>query len=549
MKPVVLIPVYNHEHAIGAVVDQVRAAGLPVLLVDDGSQPSCAGVLDTLSQSPGVSLFRRTENGGKGAAVMSGLAEAQRQGFTHAIQIDADGQHALSDLPRFLEAASSHPDALVTGVPQYDASVPKGRLYGRYLTHIWVWINTLSLAIKDSMCGFRVYPLARTLSAIVPSIGKRMDFDPGDRRAAGVGGHGGDQPPHEGDVPHRRGEPLRRALGQRAHLGHAHPALLRDALAPAEAVVAEAHEAMSAPRETHWANVAEGGFAAGMWLLYLIQRYLGRWPFRVALAPVLLFYVAKNKVARDASREYFQRLGIAPGFRTTFRHIGAFAESLMDKAMAVSGRFPFDKLRFTGREVMLESLAQGRGGLLVTAHMGCLEVCRLAAERKDGPKLNVLVHTQNAERFNAILQRLDPHSQVKLLQVTEFSPATAALLAQKVDAGEFVVIAADRVPLSDAAGRTVPATFLGQTAWFPVGPWVLASALKCQVILFTVLHEDDTYRVRFERLAEQVELPRGRREEAAVGYVQQYAQKLEQRCHESPYDWFNFFPFWEPPRA
>lgn len=179
MKAVVLIPVFNHEHAIGAVVEQVRAHGLPVLLVDDGSQPSCAAVLDALTASfPEVSLFRRAQNGGKGAAVMSGLAEAQRLGFTHAVQIDADGQHALGDLPRFLGEAQAHPEALITGQPQYDASVPRGRLYGRYLTHIWVWINSLSLAIKDSMCGFRVYPLARTLAAIVPSIGKRMDFDP-----------------------------------------------------------------------------------------------------------------------------------------------------------------------------------------------------------------------------------------------------------------------------------------------------------------------------------------------------------------------------------
>lgn len=178
MKPIVVIPVYNHEHAIGAVVEAVRAHGLPVLLVDDGSKPSCAQALDALVKPSDVLLFRRAQNGGKGAAVMSGLEEAHRLGFTHAVQIDADGQHNLTDLPRFLETAQANPEALVTGAPVYDESVPKGRLYGRYLTHVWIWINTLSFAIKDSMCGFRVYPLARTLKAIVPGIGKRMDFDP-----------------------------------------------------------------------------------------------------------------------------------------------------------------------------------------------------------------------------------------------------------------------------------------------------------------------------------------------------------------------------------
>lgn len=178
MKPVVIIPVYNHEHAISAVVRQVRARGLPVLLVDDGSQPSCARVLDELAAQQEVDLVRHAKNGGKGAAVMTGLKEAARLGYSHAVQIDADGQHALEDLPRFLKEAEAHPHAFVTGQPQYDETVPRGRLYGRYLTHVWVWINTLSLAIRDSMCGFRVYPLSETLPALVPSIGKRMDFDP-----------------------------------------------------------------------------------------------------------------------------------------------------------------------------------------------------------------------------------------------------------------------------------------------------------------------------------------------------------------------------------
>ena len=94
------------------------------------------------------------------------------------LQIDADGQHDPADIPRFLARARAHPDDVVCGVPRYDASVPKGRLYGRYLTHVWVWINTLSFAIRDSMCGFRVYPLPPVLRLMdEETIGLRMDFD------------------------------------------------------------------------------------------------------------------------------------------------------------------------------------------------------------------------------------------------------------------------------------------------------------------------------------------------------------------------------------
>ncbi|RYZ36339.1 MAG: glycosyltransferase family 2 protein [Myxococcaceae bacterium] len=180
MKVCAVIPVYNHGEAVGAVVHAVRSHGLPCVLVDDGSEPGCAAVLDGLARedSTGVEVVRLPQNEGKGGAMMAGLRAAQARGYSHALQIDADGQHDARDIPRFLALAKESPDTLVCGTPVYDESVPKGRLYGRYATHIWVWINTLSFAIRDSMCGFRVYPLAPTV-ALIDSvrIGKRMDFD------------------------------------------------------------------------------------------------------------------------------------------------------------------------------------------------------------------------------------------------------------------------------------------------------------------------------------------------------------------------------------
>ncbi len=181
LKVCALIPVYDHEHAVGAVLDAVLAQGLPCILIDDGSSASCARVLDTLAAAaPGrVWLVRHAVNHGKGAAVLSGFAEAARLGFTHALQIDADGQHCSADIPRFVDAARAHPLAVVTGCPVYDESVPALRLYARYLTHVWIWINTLSFAIRDSMCGFRIYPVAPVLAlAARRDLGQRMNFDP-----------------------------------------------------------------------------------------------------------------------------------------------------------------------------------------------------------------------------------------------------------------------------------------------------------------------------------------------------------------------------------
>ena len=176
-----VIPVYNHPATIGAMVAGVHAHGLHCVLVDDGSEPHCAAVLDALAREHGagkLTLVRLATNQGKGGAMMAGFRAAHARGFRHALQIDADGQHDVADIPRFLAAAAQQPQAVINGAPIYDQSVPTGRLIGRYATHVWVWINTLSLAIKDSMCGFRVYPLEPTVRLIDEvAIGKRMDFD------------------------------------------------------------------------------------------------------------------------------------------------------------------------------------------------------------------------------------------------------------------------------------------------------------------------------------------------------------------------------------
>ena len=177
-KPCAVIPVYNHEHALPQVVAALRDAGLPCVLVDDASSRACAAVMDRLAEQTDVHLVRLPLNQGKGGAVMAGLREAHRLGFSHALQVDADGQHDLGHLDTFLAASRAEPQTLICGYPHYDASVPKGRLYARYLTHIWVWINCLSLSVRDSMCGFRVYPLQPTLALIDSvAIGRRMDFD------------------------------------------------------------------------------------------------------------------------------------------------------------------------------------------------------------------------------------------------------------------------------------------------------------------------------------------------------------------------------------
>jgi glycosyltransferase involved in cell wall biosynthesis len=180
MKICVIVPVYNHENAILHVVGKLKAYEIPCLLVNDGSSIACSKVLADCArnESTWITLISRSENGGKGTAVVDGFKEAMRLGFSHAIQIDADGQHDLNDIPEFIEASRLNPEAMILGTPIFDDSVPKERLYGKKITNLWIGINTLSFSIADGMCGFRLYPLAAVERLISKTlIAKRMDFD------------------------------------------------------------------------------------------------------------------------------------------------------------------------------------------------------------------------------------------------------------------------------------------------------------------------------------------------------------------------------------
>jgi glycosyltransferase involved in cell wall biosynthesis len=150
-----------------------------VFIVDDGNaEPERRAIAALHAPDAGVQVLRLDINAGKGSAMLKGFREAAARGFSHALQIDADGQHDVADLPKFVGASQENPKALICGQAIYDASVPKSRKFGRYITHFWVWVETASLDIADSMCGYRLYPLA-PVSAIIArgDIGRRMDFD------------------------------------------------------------------------------------------------------------------------------------------------------------------------------------------------------------------------------------------------------------------------------------------------------------------------------------------------------------------------------------
>ncbi len=179
-RPCFLIPCYNHHRELAHVLDTLAPYGHPVYIVNDGSQAGTTEVLRELAEQrpQQVRLLERLRNGGKGAATMDGLWHAYHDGYTHALQVDADGQHDLETIPAMLAAAAAHPHAMVLGSPRYGKDAPLGRLVGRQISRFWVWVETLSFAIEDPLIGFRVYPLAPCIPLIRAEVlGNRMDFD------------------------------------------------------------------------------------------------------------------------------------------------------------------------------------------------------------------------------------------------------------------------------------------------------------------------------------------------------------------------------------
>lgn len=296
----------------------------------------------------------------------------------------------------------------------------------------------------------------------------------------------------------------------------------------------------------HWAAINEASFVGGMRLLFWICRVFGRWPFRLALYPVLLWYVATQGRARRASSAYLARVGAPHGFTGVMRHFGAFAESILDKMLLWGGLFDFSRVSLHGAEPLLEMIETRRGALLVCAHLGNLDLCRALSLRTPGLKVTVLVHTRHAQAFNAMLARLDPRSQLNLMQVTEMTPAMAMQLSERIERGEFVVIAGDRVPVS-AAPRVAMAPFLGQQAAFPVGPYVMASVLGCPIYTMFAVRQGARHELHFECLRERVSLPRAARERVLGELAADYAARLERHARRAPLEWFNFYDFWQQP--
>lgn len=551
-NPCIVIPVYNHGGPLPKIVERLEPHGLPCLLVDDGSGESCAETVRGLSEKyPWVRHVRQEVNRGKGHAVKTGILLARRLGYSHAVQIDADGQHTVEDVGKFLDAAAQNPAAVVIGEPVFDGSIPRLRYYARHLTHVWVHINTLSLSIRDSMCGFRVYPVdacARLIQSA--ALGDRMSFD----TEILVRLHWQGVPVVS--IPTRVGYPEDgvshfRPWEDNARISLMHARLFFGMLRRLPALLRR-RPARAGKPAGHWAALEETSLVWGIRALVWVHKTFGRGAFRLLLRPVVSYYFLAGRQARNASREYLRRLGqcypelgLDGGWGESYRHFLSFGETLLDKIIAWTEGVDPARVDFPNRPMLLDLLARRRGALLVSGHVGNLEICQALASLRGTIRLNILVHTKHAEKFNRLLGKAGLGGNIELIQVTELNPAVAISFQQKIERGEFLVLVADRIPV-DSRGRTVRASFLGAEADFPQGPYLLASLLQCPVYTLFCYPLGGRFHIHLEPFAESIRLPRPepQRRRALEALARRYAGRLEAHCRAAPLQWFNFYPYW-----
>jgi len=543
-KVCAVIPVFNHHACLDQIVTALLTNRIPCILVDDGSDAGTKYTLKTITgRNPRVDCLTLPQNRGKGAAVMAGITRASERGFTHALQIDADGQHNLADIPAMLTLAHQHPRHLISGTPIYDNSIPAVRFYGRYLTHALVLLDTLSLQLRDSMCGFRVYPIAPTLAlSSQVRIGQRMDFDTDIMTRLYWAGTESVFLPTRVHYP-QDGISHFRMLSDNVRMAWLHIRLLLGMLPRIPKLL---YRNLTRNRHQSWAHIGERGSLLGLRFIGFIDRVAGRYISCAILYPVGAYFFLTHPRARRASRQFLVAAGTSSSLRNIYLHFMQFSISILDTVAAWHAPSRIE-MAFPEWEMLSVAVAGGHGVLLLSAHLGNLELARALSTMIPGLRINALVYTRNAQKLDAMLKETSQVYGMRLIHVQEIGPDTAFMLRQKIAAGEVVVIVGDRTPVSELS-PVVQAEFLGRSAPFAIGPYVLAHVLECPVYLFFCVREGRGYRVYMEPFAERIRLPRQHRNEAAALWAGRYAQRLAQYATRFPLQWYNFYDFWADSR-
>jgi predicted LPLAT superfamily acyltransferase len=279
-----------------------------------------------------------------------------------------------------------------------------------------------------------------------------------------------------------------------------------------------------------------------MRLLVWITRKLGHAVGRVLLYPICTYFMLFSPRARRASADYLRRaLDRRPRLADVFRHYHAFASTIHDRIYLLGGQYGYFDVVLDAPPETLALLRHGRGCILLGSHLGSFEVLRARAFEDNVPPVNVLMHVDNAEKINSVLGPLAPGMASRVITLGD--PESLLRVRECLARGEIVGVLGDRLWRNERSARC---EFLGRPARFPLGPLLLAGLLDAPVVLFFGLYRGGgRYEIKLEHFADAIPLPRSGREAAVRPWVERYARRLEHHCREAPYNWFNFYDFWD----
>ena len=299
---------------------------------------------------------------------------------------------------------------------------------------------------------------------------------------------------------------------------------------------------MSHPPPPNWLRQQERSNLAILKLMVWISLTLGRRVGRLVLYGIATYYVLFSPKARRASRLYLQRaLNRWAEWSDGFRHVFYFASTIHDRIYLLNDRFDLFDIEVIGADALHAALEKQPGALLIGAHLGSFEVLRAAGRGKAGLKIAMLMYEENARKINATLEAINPKATEDIIALGRMDSMLEA--RDKLDQGYLVGMLADRALGDDV---TVDCDFLGAPAPFPLGPFRMAAMLRRPVFFMTGLYlGGNRYQIHFEPLADFSTTPRAGRDAAIAAAQQAYAARLSHFCRIAPYNWFNFFDFWQ----
>ncbi|WP_158882524.1 acyltransferase [Rhodanobacter sp. L36] len=294
----------------------------------------------------------------------------------------------------------------------------------------------------------------------------------------------------------------------------------------------------------HWQSRPEGGGRFAMWLIRAIALYGGRRLGRILLYPITFYFYVRRAPERKASKQYLQRVfGKPPMPWQVFRHLHAYAATTLDRIFLLAHGEKGFEIETVGLEMLDRQLEFGRGALLFGSHQGSFEALRAIGTRRPDLLLRVVLDKQKTPAMTELLEALAPEVGAYVIDASRDGTSIALAMAEACQAGQLVAMLADRGRGHEVLRR---APFLGSPAPFPVTPWLMAHTLQVPVMLcFGLYLGGNRYRLVFEPMAERVHIPRHDRGPALDALIAAYAQRLEHYIHLAPYNWFNFFDFWQ----